>query len=137
MTYVFHVAFDAGLCSQNKREHWTAHQRVKKAARAAAFRAWIDAGSPRTQARCRVSAVIRRHRRLDPLNLAGCLKPIWDGCLCGRHLGRRLLPALLPDDSEEWVEVGEISQEVIKRTEEPTVVVTVEELTADADGRRP
>ena len=131
MTWTFTIFYDVGLTCQNVPGHWATKGKAAKAARNAGFRAWLDAGSPKTRQRCRVSAIVRRRRLLDPLNLPGACKNVFDGVLVGRLLPgtRMLVPALLPDDSAEWCEAGPITQELLPKGEgEPVVVLTVEEL---------
>lgn len=125
------VPVDAGLTAQNALDSLTLRERIrrKRAARNAGFRAWIDAGQPRFRQQVRVSAVVRRERALDALNLWGALKPIIDGVFVGRCEGRMLLRAMLPDDSERWLLPGTIRQETGREwRERAEVVIEVEAL---------
>lgn len=136
-SWTFTVHHDIGQCSQNalRNKHWTAVHRLTHAARLAGYRAWIDAGGMRYEGKVRVSLVIRRARSLDPANLPGACKGVLDGVLVGIHIGtkeqRRLLPALLPDDSARWVDSVTARQETGKEHKgRETVLVIVEAVEA-------
>ena len=98
------VRWDINRTSRNRMEglHWAEKRRLDRAATEAARIAWMIGGSPRIEVPVRVDIVIRRARKLDPDNaLSGC-----------RSLINGLFKdALTPDDSPEWLTIGEVRQE--------------------------
>ena len=133
------VLCDVQSTSDNvmRRLHWREVHRRRKAARLAGFVGWSRAGRPTVAEKVRVSILVRRGVRLDPQNIVGALKPVFDGVFVGweekpkgNHLPARL-PGMLPDDSAEWLEIGQVAQETGKRWKgREEVVLTVEELPA-------
>lgn len=115
--WVFVAWWDPAKSSPNKlrRLNHFAQAQVRKAARAAGYAAWQGAGSPRETRMVVVSVLVRRGRKMDQLNLWGCLKEILDGALVGRFHGRAedriFYPAMLPDDSERFATVGDVGQQ--------------------------
>lgn len=117
------VRWDAEKSSENGMpRHPLMRHRITKAARAAGFAAWVDAGKPQVRVPVRAEVTVRRGRVLDTKNIDGALKPIIDGLFVGllfqtrdpngrKKFRTRLVPSMLPDDSAKWLSWGETKQE--------------------------
>lgn len=87
-----------------------ARAKLNKRAKTAALLAWYTAGQPTIDGPVVVSIVIRRSRRIDPINALSGYKAIEDGLFCRKREGY----GITPDDSERYVSYGELRQEAGK-----------------------
>lgn len=110
------IQWDVGQLSPNRRMCWQERMRLTRDARAAAFRGWCIAGSPRIEQPVVVEITLRRNRLLDPDNALACCKAIIDELFVGK---------ITPYDAARWLRFGEVCQEQIPKRSPPVVVVRV------------
>ncbi len=122
---------DPSRTSLNQRLHPQERARRNTVAKQAALAAWTQAGCPKVNGPVRVSITVRRAKRLDTDNaISGC-KPLIDGLFAERRRkGYPVEPGLItPDDSPEWLALGEVTQEIGPEWKgREQVIVRIEEL---------
>lgn len=112
------VPFDPHRLSSNQRLHWGERARRTQAVRTAARWAWRQAGEPQMDGPVRVSMLVRRGRPIDADNAVSGSKAARDALF---------VKGITPDDSPQWVTLGEVSFETgAWWRDRPEVVFTVE-----------
>ncbi len=116
--------------SLNQRVHYMVRHKRNQDYKARAWLAWAAAGRPRAQGKVRLDFIVRRGRSVDSDNAISSMKSILDGLT--DQPGR---PALLPDDSARWVELGTVVFETGARWRgQEEVVVRVSPAGEDHEG---
>lgn len=102
--------------NRTRRLHWGQRARLAHAARTEAVKAWLADYRPEATVPVDVRLIVRTSgRTMDQDNLIAACKPILDGLFNS---------AWTPNDSPEWVRLGEVTQEKCPKGDE-AVVVTV------------
>lgn len=126
----FVVPGDVNDLSPNQRLHYYERHRRSQRWKQAAYFSWHTAGCPCFTGKVRITFTVRRGRKLDPDNAAAGCKALLDGLK--RSKGAPSFPAMIADDSSEWVELAPVVQECGKRWKGcEEVRVEVEEISGD------
>lgn len=96
------LEWDLARTNPNKRPGKWGKIKANTAARRAGRYAWYDAGRPESDAPVIVDVVVQRARKLDQANIWAALKGPMDGMF---------VDGLTPDDNEQWLTLGTITQE--------------------------
>ena len=113
------VPVDINDANPNRLRNLRQRMRVTKLHRDTARLSWLRAGKPVATGRVEIDLIVRRGRRLDQSNVWSAMKHILDG-IFNR--------ALTPNDSEKWLRLGGIEQQIERRyTYMPEVEIVVKE----------
>lgn len=110
------VEWDPNLLNPNRaiRLHWHEKSRRRNVAIDAARLAWKAAGRPQMPGKVRVSVTICRARSFDEDNAWGSLKAVKDALFCGKRFADDG-GAITPDDSRQYVQLGEVRFDIGKQ----------------------